>query len=131
MYLSLKRLPKHLWEWYNIKKYYFWKKKVECSLFDQKWLIFAPSGLKLIFFKKYRKQFYQYKNLNNIKTKKKVKIYMFLIVLGNFIFVYVKKTFKKNFFIKIINIRSCAKVRENSINSLKLVYIRKNLKFGF
>ena len=54
---------------------------------------------------------------------------MFLILLGNFIFVYVKKTFKKTFFIKIINIRSCAKVRENTINSLKLV--QKKLKIWF
>ena len=35
---------------------------------------------------------------------------------------------KKHFIITIINIRSCAKVKENTINSLKLVYIKEKHK---
>ena len=38
---------------------------------------------------------------------------------------------KKNSFFTIINIRSCAKVGGNTIDSLKLVYIRKKLKIGY
>ena len=46
------RLSIHLWEWYNIKNHDFGY-KVDCSLFDQKWLTLGPSGQKLFWFKKY------------------------------------------------------------------------------
>ena len=41
-----------------------------------------------------------------------------------------KKDLKKNLYITIINIRSCAKVMKNTINSLKLVCIKEKLKIG-
>lgn len=56
---------------------------------------------------------------------------IFFILLGNFKNCYVtKKLDKKLFYQNNSNIRSCAIVQENIINSLQLVYIRKNLKFG-
>ena len=72
-------------EMVQYQKVLFLVKKVECSLFDQKWLILGPSGQKSFFFKKSRSSFDQYKNLNHIKTKKIKKIYIiFLILLSNF-----------------------------------------------
>ena len=57
-------LSKQLWERY-IKNYDF-SLKLECSLFDQKWLALCPSGQKLFWFKKYPSSLSQYKNLKPI-----------------------------------------------------------------
>ena len=54
----------------TISKSIIFGKKVQCSLFDQKWLILGPSGQKSIFFKKSRSSFDQFKNLNHIIPKK-------------------------------------------------------------
>ena len=128
------KISKKCMEMVQYQKVFFLVKKLQYSLFNQKWLILGPSGQKSIFFKKSRSSFDQFKNLNHIKTKKNKKIYTFFfsIFWVTFNFLTSKKHLYKNtFFIQIINIRSCAKIWENAMKSLELVYIRKNLKFGF
>ena len=106
-------------------------KKVECSIFYQKSLIFGPSVVRNRFFSK-NLDFH----LINTKTWTLLKQNKFKIK-NRIFFTYFCATFKLCsskkiiIFITVINIKSCAKVEENTINSLKLVYIRKKLKIGY
>ena len=106
-------------------------KKVECSIFYQKSLIFGPSVVRNRFFSK-NLDFH----LINTKTWTLLKRYKFKIQ-NRIFFPYFCATFKlctskkRIIFITVINIRSCPKVEENTINSLKLVYSRKKLKIGY
>ena len=103
-------------------------KKVECSFFYQKSLIFGPSVIRNRFFSK-NLDF----NLINKKTWTLLKQNKFKIK-NRIFFPYFCATFKlctskkRTILITIINIRSCAKVKKNTINSLKLVYIKEKLK---
>ena len=106
-------------------------KKVECSLFDQKCQIFGPSVVWNRFFpKNLDVHFINTKTWTLLKQNKfKIKNTIFFPVFRETFKCFTSK--KRTLFFTIINIRSCAKVGGNTIDSLKLVYIRKKLKIGY
>ena len=131
------KISKKCMEMVQYQKVFFLVKKLQYSLFNQKWLILGPSGQKSIFFfsKTLEVHLINSKTLTILKKKKKtIKIYTlffsFFSAPINF-FTSKKDLYKKLFLIQIINIRSCAKIVGNAIKSLKFVYSRKYLKFNF